>query len=115
MVPFALESPDQFTVPAPPAYPSTRMTASISQLLDISANLTDEQKAIAEFWLDADTTPPGAQRLWARYVSARDGYGVDQDAKLFFGLNMAECDAAIASWAVKRQYRLRPAEHADPL
>ncbi|MFF9852330.1 vanadium-dependent haloperoxidase [Streptomyces litmocidini] len=104
MQPFALSSPDQFTVPAPPAYPSVRMTAAIEELLDISANLTDEHKAIAEFWLNDDVTPPGAQQMWGRYVSARDGHGVDEDAQLFFGLNMAECDAAIASWAVKRSY-----------
>ncbi|MGW5425558.1 vanadium-dependent haloperoxidase [Streptomyces sp. NPDC003943] len=104
MQPFALSSPDQFTVPAPPAYPSVRMTAAIEEALDISAGLTDEQKCIAEFWLNDDVTPPGAQQMWGRFVSARDGYGVDQDAKLFFGLNMAECDAAIGSWAVKAQY-----------
>ncbi|MFJ7070407.1 vanadium-dependent haloperoxidase [Streptomyces sp. NPDC101115] len=104
MEPFALSSPDQFTVPAPPAYPSVRMTAAIEEVLDISANLTDEQKCIAEFWLNDDVTPPGAQQMWGRFVSARDGYDVDEDAKLFFGLNMAECDAAIGSWAVKLQY-----------
>ncbi|MFI8962463.1 vanadium-dependent haloperoxidase [Streptomyces sp. NPDC053493] len=104
MKPFALSRPDQFTIPAPPAYPSVRMTAAIEELLDISARLTDEQKSIAEFWLNDDVTPPGAQQMWGRFVSARDGHGVDEDAKLFFGLNMAECDAAIGSWAVKLQY-----------
>ncbi|AUG78978.1 hypothetical protein CFP65_4224 [Kitasatospora sp. MMS16-BH015] len=102
--PFALTSPDQFTVAAPPSYPSTQLSAAISELIDISANLTDEQKCIAEFWLDNDTTPPGAQQQWARFVSNRDGYGVDEDAKLFFGLNMAEADAAFGSWAVKIKY-----------
>ncbi|MGW7428726.1 vanadium-dependent haloperoxidase [Streptomyces sp. NPDC054861] len=104
MKPFALSRPDQFTVPAPPAYPSVRMTAAIEELIDISAHLTDEQKCIAEFWLNDDVTPPGAQQMWGRFVSARDGYDVDEDAKLFLGLNMAECDAAIGSWAVKLQY-----------
>ncbi|MEW1912682.1 vanadium-dependent haloperoxidase [Kitasatospora sp. NPDC085895] len=104
MTPFALSRPDQFTVAAPPAYPSTRMSDAIEELVEISAGLTDEHKAIAEFWLDNDVTPPGAQQSWARFVSARDGYGIDEDAVLFFGLNMAECDAAIGSWAVKRQY-----------
>ncbi|MEV8095688.1 vanadium-dependent haloperoxidase [Kitasatospora sp. NPDC085879] len=104
MTPFALSRPDQFTVPAPPAYPSTRMSDAVEELLEVSAGLTDEHKAIAEFWLDNDVTPPGAQQSWARFVSARDGYGIDEDAPLFFGLNMAECDAAIGSWAVKRQY-----------
>ncbi|MER5639730.1 vanadium-dependent haloperoxidase [Kitasatospora sp. NPDC002227] len=102
--PFALTSPDQFTVPAPPAYPSLALSNAINETVAISAGLTDEQKVIAEFWLDNDTTPPGAQQLWGRYVSNRDGYGVDEDAKLFFGLNMAEADAAYGSWAVKIQY-----------
>ncbi|GAA2104800.1 vanadium-dependent haloperoxidase [Kitasatospora saccharophila] len=104
MTPFALTSPDQFTVPAPPALGSATLNAAVQELITISAGLSDEQKAIAEFWLDADVTPPGAQQAWARFVSARDGYGVDEDAKLFFGLNMAECDAAIGSWAVKARY-----------
>ncbi|MFJ3901602.1 vanadium-dependent haloperoxidase [Streptomyces sp. NPDC090025] len=104
MKPFALRRPDQFTVAAPPAYPSVRMTAAVEELLAISAALTDEQKCIAEFWLNDDVTPPGAQQMWGRFVSARDGYDIDEDAKLFFGLNMAECDAAIGSWAVKRDY-----------
>ncbi|WP_405012454.1 vanadium-dependent haloperoxidase [Kitasatospora sp. NBC_01539] len=104
MTPFALTRPDQFSVPAPPAYPSTRLSDAIEELLEISGNLTDERKAIAEFWLNADVTPPGAQQLWGRFVSARDCYGVDEDAPLFFGLNMAECDAAIGSWAIKRQF-----------
>ncbi|MFB7666565.1 vanadium-dependent haloperoxidase [Kitasatospora sp. NPDC056138] len=103
-VPFALERPDQFTVPAPPAHPSSRLADAVAELVGISAGLTDEHKAIAEFWLDADVTPPGAQQAWGRFVSARDGYTVDEDAKLFFGLNMAETDAAIGSWAVKRRY-----------
>jgi hypothetical protein len=102
--PFALSRPDQFTVAAPPAYGTAKLTAAIAELIDISANLTDEHKAIAEFWLDADVTPPGAQQSWARFVSARDGYGVDEDAQIFFGLNMAECDAAIGSWCVKADY-----------
>jgi hypothetical protein len=104
MKPFALSAPDQFTVPAPPAYPSTALSNAINETLAVSAGLTDEQKVIAEFWLDNDTTPPGAQQQWARYVSHRDGYGVDEDVKLFFGLNMAEADAAIGSWAVKIKY-----------
>ncbi|WP_441250908.1 vanadium-dependent haloperoxidase [Kitasatospora sp. McL0602] len=104
MKPFALERPDQFSVPAPPSYPSLQASAAIAETVAYSANLTDEQKAIAEFWLDNDTTPPGAQQLWARFVSARDGYDIGDDAKLFFGLNMAETDAAIGSWAVKIKY-----------
>jgi hypothetical protein len=75
-------------------------------LVEISANLTDEQKLIAEFWEDGAGTsfPPGTWMAIAQYVSARDNNSLDEDAKLFFAMGNALMDAGIASWDAKVAY-----------
>ncbi|MBE9061332.1 DUF6851 domain-containing protein [cf. Phormidesmis sp. LEGE 11477] len=71
-----------------------------------SANLTDEQKLIAEFWEDAGGTsfPPGTWHTFGEFVSARDNHSVDEDALLFFSLSNAIFDASIATWEAKVFY-----------
>jgi hypothetical protein len=72
---------------------------------------SSEHKAIAEYWADGpgSETPPGHWCLHAQHVSARDGHGLDEDARLFFALTAALLDAGIASWDAKRTYdSMRP-------
>ncbi len=81
----------------------------VSQAEDVvrwSAELTDRQKLIAEFWEDATDTafPPGTWMSFAQYVSARDNHSIDDDAKLFFLMATALHDAGIATWEAKRHY-----------
>ncbi|MFM1842919.1 MAG: hypothetical protein RLZZ490_1657, partial [Cyanobacteriota bacterium] len=88
---------------------STESQAFIAQaqaVIDYSANLTDEQKTIAEYWADGPSTelPPGHWNLFAQYISDRDNHTIDEDAKLFFALTGAVFDAAVASWGYKREY-----------
>ena len=75
-------------------------------LVKISANLTDEQKLIAEFWEDASETsfPPGTWQTFGQFISARDNNTLDEDAKLFFALGNAVFDASIATWDAKTYY-----------
>ena len=75
-------------------------------VVDLSANLTDEQKLIAEFWEDAGGTsfPPGTWMTFGQYVSARDNNTLDEDVKLFFNLGNAVFDAGIAAWDAKTFY-----------
>ena len=75
-------------------------------LIETSANLTDEQKLIAEFWEDGGGTsfPPGTWMSFAQFVSARDDRSLDDDAKLFFSLGNAVFDAGIATWEAKTFY-----------
>ncbi|GGA27080.1 hypothetical protein [Okeania sp. KiyG1] len=56
------------------------------RVVDFSANLTDEQKLVAEFWEDGGGTsfPPGTWMTFGQFVSARDNHTLDQDVKLFF-------------------------------
>ena len=76
------------------------------QLVKISANLTDRQKVIAEYWADGPNSeqPPGHWNLMAQFVSRRDNHSLDDDAKMFFALTNAIFDAGIAAWDTKRAY-----------
>ena len=76
------------------------------EVIEFSANLTDEQKLIAEFWEDGGGTsfPPGTWMTFGQFVSARDNHNLDDDVKLFFALGNAVFDAGIATWEAKVFY-----------
>jgi uncharacterized protein DUF6851/vanadium-dependent haloperoxidase-like protein len=91
----------------PPAqYGSKAYETQAKDLIEISANLTDEQKMISEYWTDGPKSelPPGHWCLFAQFVSARDHHTLDDDTKLFFVLTNAMADAAIVSWQAKRKF-----------
>jgi len=77
--------------------------AQAEHVVDLSGNLTDEQKMIAEFWEDGGGTsfPPGTWMTFGEFVSARDEHSLDQDAQLFFALGNAVFDAGVATWEAK--------------
>jgi hypothetical protein len=112
VVPFALASSVQFRSPTGPARAaSPEFRSQAEALLRISATLTDEQKAIAEYWADGPKSelPPGHWNLFAQVVSARDRHGagergLERDAKLFFALTNAIFDAGICAWDNKCAY-----------
>ncbi|MEM9583526.1 MAG: DUF6851 domain-containing protein [Pseudomonadota bacterium] len=118
---FALESNDQFRPDAPPQlgdfspYVDGAGTVTtndqayrdqVTEVLNISAGLTTEQKVIAELWADGPRTesPPGHWNQIAQDIALREGHGIDQDVKLFFALNAAIFDAGIATWEAKYTY-----------
>ena len=105
--PFALTSSSQFGSPTgPPRYGSPEYVRQAEELLELSANLTDREKMIAEYWVDGPNSelPPGHWNYFAQFVSRRDSHGIDADVKMFFALNNALHDAAIAAWDNKRAY-----------
>lgn len=121
VTPFALSSGDQFRPPAPPQMGSSTpytdtlgqtMTGDeayrqqVNQVLSFSAELTDYQKCIAEYWADGPRTetPPGHWNALAHGVSWRDQHTLDDDIKLYFALNGAILDASVAAWEAKRAY-----------
>lgn len=124
---FAMDSGSQLRPPGPPVYGSdepytdalgntmTNMEAfeaQFNEVLSYSANLTDERKAIAEYWADGprSETPPGHWNSLAHGISIRDRHDIGDDAKMFLALNGALLDASIASWDAKRHYNsCRPA------
>lgn len=76
------------------------------EVIDFSANLTDREKIIAEFWEDGGGTsfPPGTWMTFGQLISARNNYSLDQDAKLFFALGNAVMNAGIGAWEAKGFY-----------
>jgi len=107
VTPFAMTSGSQFRPPFGPAtYPSDVYGLQAEQILQFSADLTDTQKVIAEYWKDGPSSelPPGHWCLFAQFVSQRDAHNLDSDVKMFFALTNAIFDASIACWDAKRAY-----------
>ncbi len=118
---FALETGDQFRPEAPPELGNfdTYVDAAgnvttydqawrdqFTEVLNASADLSTEQKVIAEYWADGPRTesPPGHWNQIAQDIALREGHGIDEDAKLFFAVNAAVFDAGIATWEAKFHY-----------
>jgi hypothetical protein len=103
---FALQSPNQFTVPGPDRLQSGFDPKHIDSLLALTSNLTDRQKVTAEYWADGPKSefPPGHWALIAQVLSRKRGHSLDTDAKLFFALGNALMDASIAAWAAKYRW-----------
>ncbi len=76
------------------------------EVIEFSAELTDEDKIIAEFWEDGGGTafPPGTFMAFAQFVSERDGHTIDDDAHMFMAMGNAVMDAGIATWQAKVFY-----------
>lgn len=121
VTPFALTSGSQFRPQAPPQLGSDApyvdafgnvstnddaFRSQTAEVLDFSANLTDEDKVNAEFWADGPHTwtPPGHWVQLAIGVSLRDSHTIGQDAEMFMAVTGAVLDAGIASWEAKRYY-----------
>jgi hypothetical protein len=112
VTPFALTSAAQFRPDHGPAVsvvggqPSGKYIQEVDEQLKYSANLTDTQKVIAQYWEDGPgtETPPGHWFLFAQWLSRRDHHTLDVDAKVFFGLGNALLDASITAWDAKRQW-----------
>lgn len=108
VTPFAMQSGSEFRPRGPASFTKNkeRYIRQAREILELSANLTDEQKMMVEYWADGPSseTPPGHWCLFAQFVSARDHHGVDDDVKMFFALTNALLDASIAAWDAKRAY-----------
>lgn len=108
VVPFALETSEQFR-PGPPPSTKTddvRLRAETAQVLAYNNSLTNEQKAIVEFMRDGPRST-GQSGHWLRFaqdVSRRDRHTLDQDVKLYFAVANVAMDAFISCWETKRVY-----------
>lgn len=102
--PFSLASGDQFRPTTAPQSPlSQGFLDQAKHVIDVQANLTLEQKVIAEYWADGPNSelPPGHWTEFAAFVAERDGLDTNQSVKLFFALSNAIFDASIATWDAK--------------
>jgi uncharacterized protein DUF6851/vanadium-dependent haloperoxidase-like protein len=115
VTPFALISGDQFRAliaqSGPVLFGSPIFVQQAKDLVTLSANLTDEQKMIAEYWADGPHSelPPGHWDLFAQFVSARDHHELADDVKMFFAMTNAIFDGGIVAWDAKRAFNsVRP-------
>jgi hypothetical protein len=110
VTPFAMVSAQQFRPIAPPALDSDLWARDYNLTKDLgsatSAARTPEQTAIARFWADGagTVTPPGHWNVIARDVAEQLGTTLEENARLFAVLNIAEADAAIIAWDCKYQF-----------
>jgi hypothetical protein len=113
VTPFAMTSGSQFRMPGiKPNEPFGGLERAVDEAISHSANLTDRQKVIAEYWADGPSSelPPGHWCLFAAWVSKRDHHSEDDDVKMFFAVANAGMDAGIAAWDLKRYFdTARPA------
>jgi hypothetical protein len=112
VTPFAMTSGSQFRPSGPPALNSAKYAEEYNQTKEIgkvdSLTRTPDQTAIAKFWANGGGTftPPGHWNQIASEVSALSGTSLEDSARLFALLNIAEADAAITAWDAKYKYEL---------
>jgi hypothetical protein len=104
--PVALKSGDQFRPGPPPMIGSEQLEKEVQEVIEMQANLTDEEKALVEFMRDG---PQSVQQAghWLKFaqdVSRRDQHTLDQDVKMYFYNQVVAMDAFIASWDSKMFY-----------
>lgn len=104
VTPFAIFDIGSLRLPPPAATGTPAFEAQVQQLLDFSANLTDEQKAIVEYWLPLKGTPPMLHGTHIEYVSNLKGFDLEKDAKIFFLVHNAMLDSSIHCWSNKFHY-----------
>lgn len=106
VIPFALASGDAYLPPAPALFGTWKYVLQSLNVIKFSAELTDEQKVIAEYWADGPETilPPGHWQLFGLFVSDRNKLSIDENVQLFFALGNAVFDASIAAWDAKVFY-----------
>jgi uncharacterized protein (TIGR03118 family) len=115
VTPFALDSGSQFRPAPPPALTSAEYTAAFNEVKDFgrldSTVRTPEQTEVAKFWEGKAGTAnfPGYWNEIAANAAISQGNTLDQNARLFAELNVAQADAVIGHFDAKYTYnRWRP-------
>ncbi len=116
MTPFTLTSGSQFRPAGPNGFQpadyaawvqSAAYEADFNQVKNLGGTTstlrTVDQTAIAYFWVDGPGTasPPGHWNRIAQTISASAGLNLEENARLFALLNIAQADTGIASWEAK--------------
>ncbi len=108
--PFCLQEIAPFLPPPPPALDSPAYAESLNQVKSLgsknSAVRTAEQSMIARFWSDFSYTamPPGHWHLIAASIAQDRNNSLEENARLFALISMAQADAAIICWDAKYRY-----------
>jgi hypothetical protein len=103
--PFALQRPEQYRSPPPPALDSPAYAAAFDEVKAVggkhSSARTPDQGAYAKFWWEFSDI--GWNRV-ARVVTAQRQLPLAEAARLFALLNMALADSYIAGWDAKQHH-----------
>jgi hypothetical protein len=104
--PLLLDSAGEFRPVPPPALGSEKLNNEIKQVVEMQANLTNEQKALVEFMRDGPRSVQQAGHwfVFSQRVSVRDNHTLDDDVKMYFLVEAAAMDAFIACWDAKMYY-----------
>ena len=104
--PVLIDSANQFRPGPPPAIGSDQLASEVKEVVDMQANLTDEQRALVEFMRDGPKSVQQAGHwfMFAQEVSRRDNNSLDQDVKMYFFVQAVAMDAFIACWDSKMFY-----------
>lgn len=106
--PFALYRADEFRPKSAPSltYDEHELRALAQHVIDVNAELTDRDRAIAEFWTlgNGTPTPPGQFHILAQHISRTRGHSLDQDITMFFILGNALHDTAISKIEAKMHF-----------
>ena len=107
VIPFSLDVTKLWTVlTPPPSATDDEFRRQHTEVLEMSANLDDRGKVIAEFWADGpdSTLPPGHWHDIAIEMTLRRNLPANETMQLLFVQSQAAFDAGIAAWTTKRSY-----------
>lgn len=92
--------------PVPPAPGSAEYEENARELQHFADNMTNEWRAIANFWQDGlgTYTPPGHWNRFAKEYSIKYNLNPLRTARVFAYLNMAMMDGGISCWDAKYYY-----------
>ncbi len=104
--PVALRSANEYRPGPPPLVGSKQLGEEVKEVVDLQANMTNEQKALVEFMRDGPSSvqQAGHWLIFAMDVSERDHHTLDQDVNMYFLVTVTAMDAFIACWDTKMHY-----------
>lgn len=109
---FALPEKESFVSPPPPALGSPEFLSAVNEVKTLGGKIssvrTPEQTLIAKFWSDFSYTsmPPGHWHQIAASICRDRHVSLEDSARLFALLSVAQADAAIICWETKYRYNL---------
>ncbi|MBS1566811.1 MAG: vanadium-dependent haloperoxidase, partial [Bacteroidetes bacterium] len=104
--PLLLDRADEFRPVPPPPVGSPELVKEIKEVVQLQANLSNEQKGLVEFMRDGPKSVQQAGHwfIFAQDVSVRDKHTLDEDVKMYFLVEAVAMDAFITCWDAKMFY-----------
>lgn len=113
VTPFCLPSGSMFRPAPPPLLSSAEYAAAFNEVKSLGAKnsvtRTPEQTEIGVFWgydRAGMGTPPALYNQIAQQIAQQAGNSLEENARLFALINIAQADAGVAAWEAKYVYDL---------